>query len=385
MCRIVPLPDDPAGRLMVIGTDISAAKQAEESLRASEARLRVISDAALDAVVMIDGSGNVVHWNPAAERMFGFTAEEAIGRPVHAMLVPERYRESAERGLHRFMQTGEGAAVGKILELSALCRDGTELPVEISVAPIQVEGVWRAVAIVRDITERKRAGEEILRERELLRQLLEVYDRHRLLAATEAHDGIAQPLAAVLMSLECGDREQCPEKVRSVWDTVVCLVRESLDATRHLMNGLGPPILEELGVVAAIGHLVAEKRRHTAAPIEYVHDVDFDRLTPPLETAIFRIVEEALANALRHSDSPTVRIEVVELDRSVRLMVEDRGKGFDPEQVDQKFFGLRGIRERARLFGGHVTIQSTAGEGTRITAELPLPEIVGPDPPPPAV
>lgn len=355
-----------------VSRDATRRKAVELALRQSEAKFRVISDAALDAVAMIDAQGKIIHWNPAAERIFGFRAEEVLGHPVHSVVTPEPYRDAAERGLLEFMRTGQGPAIGRLLELSARRRDGTELPIEISIAPIQVDGAWHAVAIVRDITERKRAREELLREQDPLRQLLEVYDRHRLLAACEAHDGIAQPLAAVLMSLESSTDELRSHPSSKKLDDAVRLLRETFDATRRLMNGLGPPILEELGVVAAIEHLAAEKQAQEQVEIQYFHDVKFERLAPPLETAVFRIVEESLANALRHSGSPTVRIDLVQADPFIRVSVKDQGRGFDPEQVDQKFFGLRGIRERARLFGGSATVHAAPGQGVEIVAELPL-------------
>ncbi len=141
----------------VVYRDVTAGKQAEKEIRGNEAKLQTISDSALDAIVMIDGQGRVVHWNTAAERMFGYRAAEMLGRDPHALLCPQCHAERAKSGFERFFVTGEGPALGKVLELQALRKDGTEFPIEIAISAIQMEGQRWALAIIRDISERKRS------------------------------------------------------------------------------------------------------------------------------------------------------------------------------------------------------------------------------------
>jgi PAS domain S-box-containing protein len=143
--------------------DITKRKQVEEALRESEEKYRIISGAAQDAIVMMDNQGNISYWNPAAERIFGYKPEEAIGKELHLLLGPQRYHQAYKRGFKKFRETGQGAVVGKTLELSAIRKDGTEFPIELSVAGIQIKGTWHATGIIRDITERKEA-EEALRK-----------------------------------------------------------------------------------------------------------------------------------------------------------------------------------------------------------------------------
>ncbi|MDY0170734.1 MAG: PAS domain S-box protein, partial [Thermoguttaceae bacterium] len=177
-----------------------AARTAE--VRQSEARLRTITDTALDAVIMMAPDGSVAHWNPAAEKMFGYRRSEIVGRDVHETLMPEEYRERALQGLRRFAETGEGDAVGKVLELEAVHKDGTQFPVEISVAAIRMESRWGAVAIVRDITRRRAAEEAVRREQALLLQLLDFQERERKLMAYEIHDGLVQQLTGAHLTLQ---------------------------------------------------------------------------------------------------------------------------------------------------------------------------------------
>ncbi len=147
--------------MLGVALDVTKRKRAEGALRANERRLRTITDSALDAVVMIDPDGRIAHWNPASEAIFGYSAEEVLGKEVHGILTPPRYREAAMEGHSQFLSSGRGAAIGKTLELVALRKDGTEFPIEISVNSIEQDGDRWAVAVLRDITERRRAEESL--------------------------------------------------------------------------------------------------------------------------------------------------------------------------------------------------------------------------------
>jgi PAS domain S-box-containing protein len=124
--------------------DISARKQAEQALKESEERFRVMSAAAQDAIVMIDESGYISYWNAAAEKMFGYSNQDIMGKNLHLILVPKRFHLAYKKGFARFQKTGKGAAVGKSLELVALHRDGREVPVELSLSAVKVRSGSRA-------------------------------------------------------------------------------------------------------------------------------------------------------------------------------------------------------------------------------------------------
>jgi signal transduction histidine kinase len=145
--------------------------------------------------------------------------------------------------------------------------------------------------------------------------------------------------------------------------------------TRRLIGGLRPPVLDESGVVAAIENLVYEAREPGGPKIEFASDVQFDRLEPTLENAVFRIVQECLTNACRYSKSERIVVCLGQKNGHLCIEVRDWGAGFDPRAVRGPHYGLRGIRERARLLGGRAVIRSAPGKGTRVLVELPL---VGP-------
>ena len=370
---------DAEGRpkaVMAVIRDIARRKETEAALRESEERLRTICDSALDAVVMVDSGGKAVYWNPAAERMFGYSRDEMMGREVHAVLPPDRYRESVRQGFSHFAATGAGEAVGKTLELTAARKDGSEFPIEMSVSAFRIHDRWCAAAIVRDVTERKRAREALEREQRTLKHLLQSSDHERQLIAYDIHDGLAQQLAGAIMQFQVYEhlKSSQPDEAHRAYDGGVTLLRQSHFEARRLISGVRPPILDESGVVTAIAHLVHEQQAQGGPQIEFHSKVKFDRLAPVLENVIYRIVQEGLANACRHSKTQMVRIVLMQRRATIGIEIRDWGIGFDPKSVPDNRFGLAGIRERARLLGGKCRIQSKAGEGTAIIAQLPLAE-----------
>jgi diguanylate cyclase (GGDEF)-like protein/PAS domain S-box-containing protein len=142
------------------------------ALNESSNALITITNSARDAIVMMDDRGTISFWNPAAEEIFGYASYEAIGRELHILLAPPRYHSAYREGFHRFQRTGKGPRVGSTMELTAVRKDGTEFPVEISLSALPLQGKWCAVAVLRDITGRKRAEEELRAHREKLEHLV---------------------------------------------------------------------------------------------------------------------------------------------------------------------------------------------------------------------
>jgi len=155
---------DEKGRIVgavLVFRDQTDERRAEEALRESREQFRSIVSAAQDAIIMIDPQGCISLWNQSAERIFGYSVEEALGQYLHRLLAPARLREAYEKGFGQFVRSGEGAAVGKVTELPALHKDGREFPIELSLASVPLHGQWHAVGVVRDISERKRAEQAL--------------------------------------------------------------------------------------------------------------------------------------------------------------------------------------------------------------------------------
>jgi len=153
--------------------DITERKRAAEGLRDSEARNRAILESALDCIVTMDHAGLVVDWNPAAERTFGFMRADVIGKEMAELIIPPRFRELHRRGLAQYLTTNQGPVLGNRLELSAVTADGAEFPIELAINRIESEGLPMFTGYIRDITERKRAEQELSQSEERYRDLVE--------------------------------------------------------------------------------------------------------------------------------------------------------------------------------------------------------------------
>ena len=158
---------------LALALDVTDQKRAEEALRQSEQRTRVIIDNALDAVVSMDSSGVITDWSAQAEKMFGWSRAEAVGRQMSYTIIPARYRDAHDKGLKKFLNTGEGPVLNKRIEITALNRDGLEFPIELTISPAQLGGRWTFSAFIRDLTEQRKAAEALKLGEQRYRQLFE--------------------------------------------------------------------------------------------------------------------------------------------------------------------------------------------------------------------
>ncbi len=227
-----------------------------------------------------------------------------------------------------------------------------------------------------EFAQRAKAEGALRVEHRRLHQVLEMGERDQRLVAYEIHDGFVQPATAAFMNLQAGlaafptDPERALENLRRGAQ----LLQESMSQVRWLISGLRPVVLEDHGLVAAVDQLVHDTENRTTIPIAWSHQVQFDRLAPALEMSLFRIIQEALRNAVRHSRTDRIEIALTQTGGTIAVRIQDWGVGFDASLRKPEHFGLESIQERARLFGGAARIQSAPGEGTSVTAEFPLAE-----------
>ena len=223
---------EPRG-IVVNLRDITRRKQAEDDLRESEQKFRNISSNALDGIIMIDPKGLISFWNEAAERMFGYTSEEALGQDLHLLLAPEKYHPFYLEAYHEYQATGKGGAVGKTLELSALKKGGEEFPVEISISSLRSHDSWHAIGIVRDISDRKQAEAERERLEAQLRQAQKM-EAVGTLASGVAHDfnNLLQGISGYAQLIKTRDR--IDEKARHY----ALEIEEAAQRASELVTGL---------------------------------------------------------------------------------------------------------------------------------------------------
>jgi len=158
---------------LALALDVTDPRRAEEALRQSELRTRLIIDTALDAVIAMNSSGVISDWSAQAESMFGWSRAEAVGQLMSATIIPLRYREAHNRGLKKFLATGEGPVLNRRIEVTGLSRDGREFPIELAISPSKLGDTWTFSAFIRDLTERRRAEEALTQEERRYRELFE--------------------------------------------------------------------------------------------------------------------------------------------------------------------------------------------------------------------
>jgi two-component system sensor histidine kinase DegS len=208
----------------------------------------------------------------------------------------------------------------------------------------------------------------------LLERVLDAQEQDRQWLANQIHEGLAQRMIGALLRLQAvehvqqGDTGRAADELRAVSK----LLRDSIDEARAITRRLRPPALDEFGIVAGIHDLTAELTREEGLDIEFSHDAEPLRMPAPVETGVFRIAQELLANVARHSRTRKVRVGVARADGHVYLEVRDCGVGLDPTIVGEDCFDLQVVRERAKLLGGRTFVDSAPGKSTRVVVEIPL-------------
>jgi PAS domain S-box-containing protein len=364
--------------IAAIVAEVLARLRAEQVCREAEEKFRQLVQRSAYGYVEIDLEGTILYANERMGKIMGMPPQAAVGQKFFTFF--RREDEVAEAFARLEATLTAPLYTPKEYELAAA--DGTPRILQGTALPLTKNGkVVGFGCTVLDVTELRmaeravRESEARLRnEQQLLLHLLELHEQERQLVAYEIHDGVSQPLTAARFAFEAAERlaAQGDPRARETFAQGLDFLAGAIDEARRLMSGLRPPVLDDLGVVAGIDHLVNECCENCGPRVEFLHDVDFDRLAGPIETALFRIAQEALRNACLHSRSERIRVELTASENTVRLSVRDWGTGFDPTDVEEGRFGLRGIRERARLLGGTATILSAPQQGTHIIVELPL-------------
>ncbi len=403
-------PRDPAQGVVWLIDDVTGQRVAEDALHQSEEMFRTISTSALDAIIMMDHSGDVVFWNPAAQRMFGYSEIEIIGKNLHDVLAPDRYRSKYRRGIEGFTRNGQGDAIGRILELEALRKDGSEFPIEIALAALHRNGAWWAIAIVRDITERRQSQKELLRSKQELENAIRHAERLAIDAqransaksdflANMSHEirtpmngiiGMADLMSETILS---HDQREYLGSIRKSADTMLLIINDILDFSKIEAGRMRieqesfdlDVMMDEWNDFLAI----QAQEKH----IEYLCRIDPETpaslLGDPLR--IRQILTNFVTNAIKFTpEGGVIEIRVGRAGRFIRFSVHDTGIGIADDVRDRLFepfvqadtsttrrFGGTGLglaisKRLAGLMGGSVGCESHPGEGSVFWTELPL-------------
>ena len=341
---------------MGVSRDKSDRNQIEGRLR----ELAAIVENSDDAIISSTLDGIIVSWNEAAERIYGYAAQEAIGRSASMLIPPGRENEMLET-LKR-IRRGEWT---KNLETTWRRKDGTLINVLLTVSPIRhlIGKDTGALVIARDITLRKRLEEK----------LLEIGTDERRRLGHDLHDGLGQFLLGIALKTKMLEEALTKEKSAEVWRAkeVVKLMNTAIAQTRNLAHGLDPIHVEANGLVAALRNLAAQTRE--LFQVECVFACKRERLDVNTQTGIafYRITQEAIHNAIRHGQARQINVELAADGTQLSLKVYDTGKGFSPDAKSSSGMGLHIMQFRANSIGGHLTVESQPNKGARIECTVP--------------
>ena len=345
-------------RVLVCGDDVTEREMREHDLRASEERLRATIEASPVAVIEVNLEDQIVMWNPAAERMFGWSEDEMIGGPLRH--IPDGERERLDELMVR-VRAGE---VYTGVEGKRLCKDGRLIDVEISAAPIRdaSDTVISHLALFADISDRKRQEEELRASRA---RIVKAGDEARRRLERNLHDGAQQRLVALSLSLRLAQSKvgSDPPAAHAVLESAREELAAALDELRELARGIHPAILTDRGLAAALEALAAR------LPIPVEIDTPAVELPQAVEAAAYYVIAEALANVIKYARASVVEVRVSCDETSARVEVADDGIGGADAAHGS---GLRGLSDRVAALEGTLTVDSPPEQGTRIVAEIPL-------------
>ena len=379
-------PDGSVREVICTFNDISGRKRIEleliagrEALRESSMHTQAILDNVVDAVITIGRDGLVESFNRAAIHIFGYEAREVTGRNV-SMLMPDQVRLNHDSYLRHYHETGEARVIGKAREMQARRKDGNLFPVSLAVSRISYQGKVTYIGLIRDITERTRATEALEEKsrqlRSLSRRVLEAQETERRRVAHELHDELGQSLTAIKINLQSRERfkDRSPTELNA---ENLRIVEDALQHVRRLAVALRPSVLDDLGLIPALRGIAEQTSARSGFAVRFQPNLPPVRLPPDVETACFRIVQEALTNIARHANAHHVDIDLFHDGEALVLGIHDDGCGFDFSAVRERAaagdsIGLLGMKERATLLGGQLDIESIPGMGSTLRLRCPL-------------
>ncbi|MDI1339416.1 PAS domain-containing sensor histidine kinase [Polaromonas sp.] len=362
--------DTPNGRLFtVILRDITGRLLAEEE----HSRLAALLDSAMDGIITVNDKQQIVMYNRAAEKIFGWPSGQALGQAL-GELMPERFRAGHDEHVRRFSATGvTSRRMGDGSVIYGVRANGEEFPMDASISQLETADGKLYTVILRDVTERVRAQQE---RSAFAAAVNAAREEEKTRVARELHDELAQSLTALKMdTLWVRDNTLTePDVARAKLTDMLGMVDGMVASTRRIAADLRPLLLDDLGLLAAIEWLIHSFSQRTGVACSLSAGEELE-LQEPYATAVFRIVQEALANVAKHAAATEVAVAIGSLPGEITLSVRDNGGGFVTGMPRKpQSLGLMGLHERAQLLNGRVSIDSAPGQGTRIGVTIPLPE-----------
>jgi len=356
---------------VAIFRDINERKWTEALLRDSEARFRAIVEATASALIILSPDHRIQEFNPQAERVFELSRADALGRDFLELCLPREYREAVALDIRQVFAGNPTPG----FEIPVHANAQAERTLLWSFSRLVESGDRGAVVIAtgHDITERRQA-EAARRVRELAAHLQSAREAERKHLAREIHDELGQALTGLKLEVSYLSRRARLEnpETRGKLAEILRMIDGTIASVRRLATDLRPHILDEFGMLEAMRWQVEEFQQRTGIPcvVELPgEEIDWG---PDRATAMFRILQESLTNVVRHAGATRASVRVTKNDEHIVLEVTDDGRGITEDQVEHsRSFGLLGMQERARMFGGVLRIEAGEERGTTIVVSMP--------------
>jgi PAS domain S-box-containing protein len=328
-----------------------------------------------ESLVVVSLDGIIEFVNAATCALLGYEEREIVGQPVEKIIAEEQQLRFKGSGIEDLIKKGAFQNVEK----AYLSKNGRKIPVLLSISVMRnddgrIQGILCAA---RDITERKRAEEQA---QGLFRDFLNAQEAKNERICLEIHDGVIQTLVSAfqyLQTLESTLAEDTSAKQLAL--RASALLKQAIQETREVINGLQPATLRDLGLVATLRQELRQLEQETGLQIDF--KADAIKLPADIEIGLYRIIHEAITNVRKHAyrritDVKRIRVAIACAEGKLKVEVQDWGRGFNPDKPDlapgMQGFGLYSMRKRAELLQGVCHIQSSPGQGTTVCVEIPL-------------
>jgi len=322
---------------------------------------RAILETIVDGIVTIDGEGIITSFNPAAEKIFGYTASETVGKSV-SLLMPSPHTEDHQKHIGAYQRTGIARIIGIGREVVGVRKNGEHFPMDLAVSEVTTDGQILYTGVVRDITERRQLEHEILR----------ISEAERRSIGQDLHDGLGQTLTGIgliAQSLVARLEDEGSAYVDDMFE-VTDLIKEADRDARNLARGLVPVELDENGLGNALQMLVENVESLFGINCSFQRQGIFHLQDTSAITNLYRIAQESVSNAIKHGRAENVEVRLVSDRNMYRLIVKDDGICFPETLPEDRGMGVLIMKYRARVIGATLEIKAGPRGGTTVTCIL---------------
>jgi len=332
--------------------------------------LASIVETSHDSIITIDLDMQITSWNKAAQDLYGYPAEEAIGKKLTTLTLPKDFQKLLEK-----IEKIKASKTVEVFESERVGKDKDHMILEVVVSPVNdAEGDLIGIStIARDLTAR-RVAEKAMHDQDILHRLIIAQEDERSRISRDLHDELGQELIALQFATERARSACKDDETREHIEAIVELTKNIDKSVDFLAWELRPALLVDAGLATAMRNYVSQWSHHSGVESEvFISDLSDVKFAPNVETNLYRIVQEALNNTHKHARAGRVEILLEESDGDVVLVIVDDGRGFSMKSKKNRLkgLGLTGMTERASLIGGTLQFETAPGKGTTIHVRLP--------------